>query len=357
MQRPTKVDAVMILLTVSLGLVMAFRVVPAPEVSDAYADWLFASAVVDGIDPYQTINELGNRFGMVYQLNVTHPRPPGAAVLMGPLGFLTAEHVRDLNNALNVFSVVLILWISGGRFALPVGAFILSQPALYQWANHIPVVVALITISLLTGSDRLGGSLLGIAAAIKLWPIAVAAGLWQLGERRRAWVTMVVFLGLTAIGLLSIDSSIWRSVDAMGETSRFFVYSVSNGSPTSALVRLGVPFVVATVASLIFGTAWWLRHRTVEASLVLAFIISPLVWSGYHLVMAPFVATRVRSNEIIAIVVLGIFLLQGYSGWWRLLLTGLMVLAIEILPHRTRGLRSIQTQNTPSGARDVHPDV
>ena len=67
-----------------------------------------------------------------------------------------------------------------------------------------------------------------------------------------------------------------------------------------------------------------------------AFIVTPLVWSGYQFVMAPFIAERLRRREAAALALLVLFLIQGYSGWWRLLITGLMMVAIEIHPNSTR---------------------
>lgn len=309
---PLSIEAAAALIAMVIGLWMAFVVVPPPSLSDAYFDHEFITRVVDGTDPYAPTPGLGGE--------VSHPRPPGAILPMLPLALVDAETVRDVNNLLGVVAIVVVFWYSGGTVGILLSCLILLQPGVYQAANQMWWVGGLIVAGL-AGRSRLSGLLVGVAAAIKLWPLAII-GAWVFGRNPKAWPAITACGSLTGAGLLFPKVS-FDAFASISETANLFVFHTNNESLFSLIVRSGFGYGLAW-GSVAVVSLWWLRHRTVESAIVLALLVTPLVWPPYFLPLVPYVASRIRRRRLTAAIA-GILWYLSYG----LLAAVVMGVAIE----------------------------
>lgn len=246
------------------------------EETDLQRDWKHADTMVSGDDPYQ------------YQ----RPRTPGAMVLQLPLVLAGHEGTRAVGVVLAAVGLVGI-----GYSAVRIGGW---SPTL------IPVVVVALSptypvvtsaqggnlglfvsgmVAVAWASGRLG-VLVGLVAALKLYPLLFVVAFWLVGRRRVAAWAVGSFAGVNAVGWLWIRpdvGSVWAAFRSSSE--RMFGHP-GNGSVASNLGRVGVG-EGAAVAVLLLMAGVWVMWRRRDLALPVAASVAVLVptisWAGYHM--------------------------------------------------------------------------
>ncbi|HLL63854.1 MAG TPA: glycosyltransferase 87 family protein [Propionibacteriaceae bacterium] len=148
------------------------------------------------------------------------------------------------------------------------------------------------------------GTLIGLAAAIKLTPALFVVFAFLIGQRRTAVTAMVSFTVFTGIGavLLFGETVAFFGGLAGGDTRTASPLYVGNQSLLGVFVRLGDSSLVTTLIGLgiagvvaLLGTLvaahWWrLGHRAFAVALagLTTCLVSPLSWTHHYVWILPF---------------------------------------------------------------------
>jgi alpha-1,2-mannosyltransferase len=258
--------------------------------------------------------------------------PPIAAVLMVPLAF--GPYV--LWQVLWTFGLVLAQQVVLKRCGAPRGwrlgllgvAVVLAVEPIRTTLGYGQVntlLMALVVADLLPdapGERRRipRGTLIGLAAAIKLTPLLFVVFAWLIGRRRIAINAVLSFVAFTAIGavfLFSETLAFWGGLSG-GETRTASPLYVGNQSLLGVFYRLGTSGATTTIVGLGFagivvliGTVvaswWWARRQKVFAVGVVGLctcLASPLSWTHHYVWVLPMAAAVVA---------------RGLPGWIRVL--------------------------------------
>ncbi len=142
------------------------------------------------------------------------------------------------------------------------------------------------------------GSLIGLAAAIKLTPALFVVFAFLIGRRRLAWTAVASFAVLTLVGALAQPR---RSLEffgglAAGDTRTAGPLYVGNQSLLGAVARLvgedrlvtlaglGLAALVALLSAVVARHWWLLGHRVLAVAVVGmgTCLASPLSWTHHH---------------------------------------------------------------------------
>ena len=148
------------------------------------------------------------------------------------------------------------------------------------------------------------GTLIGLAAAIKLTPALFVVFAFLIGQRRTAVTAVVSFAVFTALGavLLFGETVAFFGGLAGGDTRTASPLYVGNQSLLGVFVRLGDSSVITTLIGLgiaavvgLLGTLvaahWWrLGHRVLGIALagLTTCLVSPLSWTHHYVWILPF---------------------------------------------------------------------
>jgi alpha-1,2-mannosyltransferase len=261
-----------------------------------------------------------------HHLHFTYP--PFAAVLLAPLALMplaAAKLVLTLATfgCLSVVVTVCLRGQPGGgvgddRTWLPailaVAIWLEPVRATFDFGQINAVVLVLVVLDVLAlAGGRGAGSLIGVAAAMKLTPLAFIPYLFAIGRRRAAATASAVFVGCAAIGAAADPRASWtywtdRIVHQTDHVGR--VENASNQSIRGVLARLlrtqTVPgwwlaiavavFVAGLAAAVVIyraGQPVW----SVAAMGITTLAVSPVSWSHHWIwcvVMVPAVIDVVR---------------------------------------------------------------
>lgn len=275
--------------------------------ADVIADWVAAKSAIDGKDPYREAAALAARYGPGLRPPTlgdrgVHFRPPGSLVLLAPITLLDAGDVFDVVVFLNAGLVIVLAMLIGRllgvdvRLALlvaPMGALMLPIVETFNWGSQSLLIAVLLVatwLSVRRHDSLVGGALLGVACALKLYPLLLVVPLFGHGRRRAAWTALGSFaaLQLAAVALFR-GVSLGRALDAMSDAGRVWGSFRGNSSLAGVLARMALPWGVATVVALGVGALllWvgWKRLRGFEDrfafTLLVATLVSPLSWLHY----------------------------------------------------------------------------
>jgi hypothetical protein len=162
-------------------------------------------------------------------------------------------------------------------------------------------------LALRNGKSYLGGTLWGIAAALKLFPGLLLVGLIVQRRYRAAIAGASSCAFLLGAGLIVIGQSGFRTwVDFVLPQSRHWTGALGNFSLTSFAADLRFPaimqgFLVSAVAIATI-VVFWRNRRSIDLLYVFgsiaALLISPLSWSYYLvLCLSPLLVLAVRLRE------------------------------------------------------------
>jgi alpha-1,2-mannosyltransferase len=148
------------------------------------------------------------------------------------------------------------------------------------------------------------GTLIGLAAAIKLTPALFVVFAFLIGQRRTAVVAMISFVVFTALGavLLFGETMAFFGGLAGGDTRTASPLYVGNqsllgvfvrlgdSSRTTTLIGLGIAAVVALLGTLVAAHWWRLGHRAFAVALagLTTCLVSPLSWTHHYVWILPF---------------------------------------------------------------------
>jgi alpha-1,2-mannosyltransferase len=242
--------------------------------------------------------------------------PPIAAILMVPLAFGPYAFWQLVWTAGLVVAQQSVLRrctpLRGWRLALVGIAVVLAVEPVRTTLGYGQVntlLMALVVADLLPdapGERRRipRGTLIGLAAAIKLTPALFVVFAFLIGRRRIAVTAIVSFLVATAIGavLLFDETAAFFGGLAGGDTRTASPLYVGNQSLLGVFVRLGdstrlttvvglaVAAVVALLGTLVAAHWWRLGRRAFAVALVglTTCLVSPLSWTHHYVWILPF---------------------------------------------------------------------
>jgi alpha-1,2-mannosyltransferase len=148
------------------------------------------------------------------------------------------------------------------------------------------------------------GTLIGLAAAIKLTPALFVVFAFLIGQRRTAVTAIVSFLACTAVGaVLLFDETVAFFGGLVGGDTRtasplyvgnqsllgMFV-RLGDSSRVTTLIGLGIAAIVALLGTLVAAHWWRLGHRAFGVALagLTTCLVSPLSWTHHYVWILPF---------------------------------------------------------------------
>jgi hypothetical protein len=209
---------------------------------DFTQEYLMARAILAGVNPYQPLPELGERFQIANaKFLFPHPTPHTPAVAIASLPFAFFGYLE----AIRIWFAVEIVCLLASVFLLlrwfkssihPLLVIAVTWTALgwsHIWEDlilgQLNIVLLLLIVgawlNLRSGRQVSGGALLGAAISFKLifWPLVLLLAL------RRRWVSAIATLGVFVIvNLMAALAMGWRAVAD---------YYLNVGPSTAALYR------------------------------------------------------------------------------------------------------------------------
>jgi hypothetical protein len=305
----------------ALALLIAALLPPVCYTQDLQQEYLSARAWRDGVDIFTPVTELSARYFPAATESFPHPNPhPPFLILFAiPFSFLPFPL---LVFAWLAFNVALLIPI-GRRLGLgPLGALTLTAwlPVwcvlrIGQQEIFLLWLLLLAWQAARAGADRRAGTLLGICAAMKLYP---ALFLVPFAARRRGTVVLFASFPLLAsqIGNLAVaglSGTVRYYTEILPEVSGMYAKVALNSSPHGTSLRLfggandvlplfDAPQVVIPLTVLLSVIALFALIRLEpEAAPVAVLVALPTVWY-YSVVLAlPQLVCLVRSRTYRAV--------------------------------------------------------
>lgn len=285
---PARVWLAVLLAVAAVGVSTMWRV--QPGTTDIVLDKYQAVEAWAGGDPYMTQSDLVARYELGgYGHPAPSPRSPSAIALESVTILIRDDVLRWLAMAAALATTSLTFYVIGriGNVdqRLVAGmllAYVLWRPGRLVWWNVTDISTLLIVSAWwqLRQSAR-ASWLLGLAAALKLWPAAIVVALFTRRDTRGTSMQAAGWAaGFTGIGLLIPSVSIAGTVQAMRAAGEYW-----GSAPT---------WVTAVMATLLIATgalvsAEWRFGLAVVAGLLL----SPIAWLDYWLAAIPLVPLAV----------------------------------------------------------------
>jgi len=203
------------------------------------------------------------------------------------------------------------------------------------------------------------GSLIGLAAAIKLTPALFVVFAFLIGRRRLAFTAIASFVGFTAIGAIfqfSQTVRFWTGLSGgdtrtasplyTGNQSLLGVFfRLGDSSRTTTLIGLGCAGLVALLATLVAAHWWQLGQQVFAVGLVglATCLASPLSWTHHYVWIVPMAVAVVYAHPPGARLPLPRWV-RYLAGFWVLWVCACLPLAV--LPYgggRERSFTFLQT--------------
>jgi alpha-1,2-mannosyltransferase len=245
-----------------------------------------------------------------HDLHFTYP--PFAAIVLSPLAMLPLAGAKAVLSALTFGALATSLVIVARRLEDEAGPFhpivipavlaasLWLEPvrATFDFGQINALVMVLVVVDVLAvRQNRFGGALLGVAAAIKLTPLAFVPYLFLIGRRRAAGVATATFAACLGVSYLldrNATTRYWGRHRFLQAHRIGRVENASNQSVRGILARLlrttGVPGWWLVVAALLF-IAVLLVARSLHArgfkvwafvAMAVAMLVcSPVSWSHH----------------------------------------------------------------------------
>lgn len=278
--------------------------------SDSRADWLTATAAVDGLNPYDDVWELADTYSITVDITKrpsVHPRPPSALLLTAPAAWLHPEAFRLVVLSISLVALAAIVYrllpslshIPAHVIWLLAPLVIASYPvySALEYASQSIIVSGLILWSWhslrgqTTRCDVQVGIALGLASALKLWPLILVVGVWFVGRRRAALISGLVVLLLNVAGMLALDLEVGTFVSGLSMASEIWLPATGNGSLAGWFNRSGVTGSILVPALVIAGLGVTILvarrdpERTIPTAIIVGLLVSPLSWEHYDMVL------------------------------------------------------------------------
>jgi hypothetical protein len=290
---------------------------PSSGAEDFIEDFVSARAILEGKDPYAPLNDLIQRYVPMGLARFPHSNahPPLLMLASVPLVPLSYELAAPLWFALSI----VLLFLVGRSLKLSPWASLAFAAWPPIWGaiglgGSEMVLLAIIVAAWALARERRdwpAGALLGLAAALKLFPAllfvpyvarrrfhVVAGGVFSFGLGQAVNVLLV--------GPAALANYYFRALPAFNQ---MFVGDVVNISPHGALLRIfggaadlspivSAPFLVLplTVVISLIGLVGLVRLRP-EAGAVALLVLLPSVWTNYAALAMPQVVYLWRTRE------------------------------------------------------------
>jgi hypothetical protein len=297
-------------------------------VNDFTADYLSARAWINGRSAYAHIDSLAGRY-VADPLGVTsfyggrhhrNPHPPAYIVLVTPLALLPYVPARNIWMIAMASSLALAMGMvakaSGARgwAAVGIGAGSLAlPPALSELKlggadTLILLGISVAWLQLLKGRQIWGGIVLGLASAVKLYPLFLLIPLLRRGDRKAAGTQLVTAAAAFALSgfALGTHSTVELLTRAMPANARYWLADPHNLSilaipirwlthsawyphgitaPLWAHMLAGALAIVCVVAAA--RTPARMSQDLMWAAVPWMLLISPLFWYQYIVLVLP----------------------------------------------------------------------
>jgi hypothetical protein len=282
-------------------------------------------------DPYRPVGEIMADHGYPGFDGGEAARPPGAFLLQGLLLLIPESMLMPVVTGLVLILAFAVLRLTHlvsnveWRRMIWVGPLLfLSLPvvtAISYGSLTVILTVDLILVSWAFRERSWAGIPLGIATASRLWPALAIFGFWMSGRSRAAYQASLVFLLVTAAGLLLPGVTASGTVNGLLAGSDAWMNHSQNASLALVVSRFEVPVIVAVVAASLVGVWLALRNKpqAIAITVVAALLASPLSWPTYTLAALPAGALWWRRGRTAALAVLASPLLLWFilPARWR----------------------------------------
>lgn len=322
---------------------------------DVLADWLVVQAAWDPeASVGAPLGELGQRYQVDYQpvldpSQVSHPRTPGALFLMSPLALVPADTLPILWAGVSA-ALLSLLVLGGGRLiglgwgqsglALLLVGIAPSALASFAFGTQsilVAVLLAVAPLLVLRGWEGLGGSVLGVAIVLKLFPLLLLPAFVRFP---RAVVSCVVTcVLLSGMGWLLPGVGLWDAAGSVAAAPEVWFSLPHNGSLAAVLAHglglsrlwataVGAAFALVVLVGLLSQRAAGDPDRVLGVYLGLipvALLAMPNSWLHYDLALIPLAFFLAYGMEpprwlgfgLLVLAVLGYgFLLLGLQMSW-----------------------------------------
>jgi hypothetical protein len=358
------------------GVVLTIRdLVPLPKQVDFAAYYVAARAMHMGLSPYdpRVADSIATSAGITERTPYIYP--PLLARAIEPLAAFQYDAAARVWLALSIAALVLALYLLAQhihlrrRLLLVAIPLVMFTPAVHYTLelgqiNHF--LLLMMTTAVLTSSPILSGALIGVAGALKVYPLALGAVFLLEWNVIALGGTVISAALLTALGSLgtSADSSVvyWlaqvapainverlitpgnQSLQAictrLFAAHTFEAVALSASLPTTISVEpiLNAPALASAAAAVlsivIAGVSGWTLIRTRRAPgpvarlarfslvLTLMLIVLPVVWDHYYvlLLLPAAVLYQRRHIDVVRLALPASLLLVHVHRYWRLTL-------------------------------------
>lgn len=310
-----------------------------PLINNDFAqDYISAEAWLAGRDPYELQVALGDRYRDATpegaeRVRTANPHPPAHMILVIPFALLPVGLALGLWIALDIVALVTALWLVLRQLQIRAGlagllaCTCLALPVVHQevrWGQSNGFLLLLLVLGwrmLSAGRPRATGMFLGVATALKLFPVfllavlirsrAFRAARWHLGS-----AVMVSLVGSLVLGWQSVERfvtrvgpenfEIWRSapwnISLVGLPYRWLSESIWRPEAfdsSTAATMLAVGLALACVAAALC-TGARISGDVFMAAVPWMILASPLAWGHYLVLSLPLVVVtlvRLGSRE------------------------------------------------------------
>jgi Glycosyltransferase family 87 len=266
-------------------------------------EYVLARAIRDGIDPYQSVRELGTRYVTPEgNFNKEHPtpHPPTVGLLALPLSF------SSYGDAALLWLVIELACLYGCALLLlrknrePPLLGLMVALALIGWPPMtlelglgqltLPMLLGILAAqwALQSGHRRLGGALLGATLIVKPlgWPLLLLLAVRREWQALSAAALVVVLSAGAAVVAIGVEHSAGYVLRVLPTLGAMFQTEPTNMALSTVGARVGIAWLgpLAAAAVVVLGT-WWSGKRTLEVGLAMmttvSLLASPLSWSFY----------------------------------------------------------------------------
>lgn len=305
---------------------------PADRITDFFQEWASARSYLDGLPIYGRQQEAAQRYLGVSPVNdrdfvEVNGHPPSAVLLALPFGLLPYPQAFLAWTLLSLAAFAGSAWLVVRLLAIPLSPWALlptltlllaCHPFRQQMSQGQPNLFLLLLLTGAWAADRserprLAGALVGIAAAIKLFPAFILLYFVLRREWRALTAALLTLAGLTLLtaAILGSESfttfatdvvprvrawrSNWNNASLPGLWSKLFDPGTkgSHVQPVRldpALAQLGTALscmvlLAAWAAGVREATTLAGRDRAFAASVLAMLLVAPVTWEHYFVLL------------------------------------------------------------------------
>jgi hypothetical protein len=297
---------------------------------DVLVEYLVSKAVINGIDPYTSLDELANRFiGSIIFFPHPSPYPPPFILFSLPFGLLEFKLAAVV---WFLIEVMLVVWIAYQSLRLlnlrtKVIGVLVASLVMFAWHPFMEdllygqLSILLLTFILVTsylrkkGEDFWAGIVLGLPIAVKLfaWPLLIFFILKKKWEIVIGSAVTIIATNILAGFIIGFNQAFNYYLTAMKDLSgayRSFAFNYSlwtvgprlfSGTESEVLVGLIAPpliesSVLANAVSIllplffiILGLKWALRAKKMNTAFAImvgvSVLVNPVAWVHYFVIL------------------------------------------------------------------------